>query len=181
MSTRQAIYDEVLAIDPLDALEAHTRREVLAWIDSGVELCRTQKPATPPRHLVSYVVLVDGDYVLLVDHIKAGLWLPPGGHVERGEHPRATAAREAMEELGLEAIVVHDAPHFLTSTTTVGSTAGHVDVSLWYLLTGDRHATLAHDGSEFHDATWFHHDMIPYPRTDPQMHRFIKKLYGEPQ
>lgn len=177
-SMRRHIHDEILAIAPLDDMEAGTKRDVLAWIDSGVELCRTQKPATPPRHLVSYFVLIDGDYILLVDHIKAELWLPTGGHVEPDEHPRTTTSREAMEELGVEAIFVQEAPLFLTSTTTVGITAGHVDVSLWYLLRGDRHATLTYDKSEFRDVRWYHHDMLPYPHTDPHMHRFMKKLEG---
>ena len=39
--------------------------------------------------------------VLLVNHINAGLWLPPGGHVEPDEHPAQTASREALEELGI--------------------------------------------------------------------------------
>ena len=46
------------------------------------------KPATPPKHLVSYVVPTDpetGD-ILLVDHRNAQLWIPPGGHVDPGEH-----------------------------------------------------------------------------------------------
>ncbi|MEU4312510.1 NUDIX domain-containing protein [Nocardia sp. NPDC024068] len=33
--------------------------------------------------------------------IKAGLWLPPGGHVEPDEHPARTACREVAEELGI--------------------------------------------------------------------------------
>lgn len=41
--------------------------------------------------------------VLLMDHKKAELWLPPGGHVEPGENPRETVRREAKEKLGIDA------------------------------------------------------------------------------
>jgi 8-oxo-dGTP pyrophosphatase MutT (NUDIX family) len=40
---------------------------------------------------------------MLVDHIKAGCWLLPGGHVDDGEDPRVTVVREAEEELAIAA------------------------------------------------------------------------------
>src|ERR1044072_5276694 len=101
---RSAMRAEVASIVPFDSLERGHCEDALAWIDSGAELCRVQKPATPPKHLVSYFVLVDHhqDHVLRVDHKNAELRLPTGGHVEPGEHPRATVARELREELELE-------------------------------------------------------------------------------
>ena len=88
---RDRIRAEIQLIDPLDRLEEETIREVLEWIDSGADLCRIEKPATPNKHLVSYFAVIDGDSVLLVDHINAQKWLPTGGHVETNEHPRETA------------------------------------------------------------------------------------------
>ena len=88
---RAEIREEVELIQPLDALEQESKLDVLSWIDSGAELCRLEKPATPPQHLISYFAVVDGDHILLVDHINAELWLPTGGHVDPGEHPRDTA------------------------------------------------------------------------------------------
>ena len=70
---------------------------------------------------------------LLVDHKKAELWLPPGGHVDPGEDPQETFRREAMEELGIDAEFLFDKPILLTMTKTVGYVAKHTDVSLWYL------------------------------------------------
>ena len=67
---------EIELIQPLDGLESDHLARTLKWLDSGVEICRLEKPDNPPKHLVSYFLLVDGDYVLLVDHINAGLWLP---------------------------------------------------------------------------------------------------------
>jgi len=97
---RAAIRRELEFIDPLDALERQHRDAALAWVDSGAPLFRTERPATPPQHLVSYFPVLDGENILLVDHRNARLWLPPGGHVEQGEHPRETVAREIREELG---------------------------------------------------------------------------------
>src|SRR5882724_2297024 len=106
VTIRSAIRREVASIEPLDELEKIHQADSLAWIDSGASLCRTAKPATPPKDLVSYFAVVDGDNILLVDHKSAQLWLSPGGHVEPGEHPRETVVRELKEELGL--VAAHD-------------------------------------------------------------------------
>jgi 8-oxo-dGTP pyrophosphatase MutT (NUDIX family) len=163
---------------PLDDLERRHIDATLEWIESGAELCRMVKPATPPMHLVSYFVLVDRERrsLLLVDHKNASLWLPTGGHVEPGEHPADTVRRECREELGIEASFIHPEPFFLTVTTTVGATAGHTDVSLWYLLDGDATRELQFDRDEFHSIQWFDLDNTPTDRTDPHMQRFVRKL-----
>lgn len=175
---REATRAEIAVIVPLDEQERLTQVEVLQWIDSGQELCRLKKPATPPKHLVSYFAVVDGDFVLLVDHINAQLWLPTGGHVEPGEHPRDAALREAKEELDLNGEFLLDRPILITSTETVGISKGHTDVSIWYALKGDRKQALQYDHSEFKAVRWFHRDDIPMHRTDPEMARFLRKLYA---
>ncbi|HEX4972969.1 MAG TPA: NUDIX hydrolase [Steroidobacteraceae bacterium] len=173
---RSAIRQEVCSIEPFDDIERAHIAHALAWIDSGAELCRMEKPAAPPKHLVSYFVVVDGEHVLLVDHKNARLWLPTGGHVEPGEHPRDTAARELREELGLDLIDPLDAPLMLTSSKTVGITAGHTDVSLWYVVTADRGVPVEFDAGEFHGVQWFHFDEAPLARSDPHLDRFLRKL-----
>jgi 8-oxo-dGTP pyrophosphatase MutT (NUDIX family) len=173
---RDIIREEVASIEPFDALEHAHRADALAWIDSGAPLCRTEKPATPPKHLVSYFVLVDRDHVLLVDHKNARLWLPSGGHVEPGEHPRATVARELLEELRLELSEPGRAPLMLTVAETVGVTAGHTDVSLWYVIDADRRAAIKFDRAEFEAVRWFHFAEAPVSRSDPHLSRFLGKL-----
>ena len=173
---RSAIREEVASIEPFDALERAHCEDALAWIDSGAELCRIQKPATPPKHLVSYFVLVDHDYVLLVDHKNAQLWLPSGGHVEPGEHPRTTVVRELGEELGLELSEAPGSPLMLTASETVGVIASHTDVSLWYVIDADRRHALKFDREEFHSVHWFHFAEAPISRTNPHLLRFLGKL-----
>ncbi len=178
MDLRAIIADIVRAIPPGDALEQTHIATTLAWIASGAPLCRTHKPATPPLHLVAYFVLFDSaaQHLLLVDHRKAGLWLPSGGHVEPDEHPAATVERELWEELQLESRLFFPQPIFLTVTQTVGATAGHTDVSLWYVLRGDCQQLLHYDREEFHQVAWFPLDRLPHERTDPHMARFVQKL-----
>lgn len=105
---RTVIRDIVARVDPLDTRERVDVADVLGWIASGAELFRRAKPDVPDKHLVSYFVVVDRARrsLLLVDHRKAGLWLPTGGHVEPDEDPRETVVRELAEELGSQAAAV---------------------------------------------------------------------------
>ncbi len=173
---RAGVRAEIESIAPLDAVEAVHRDDALAWVDSGVELIRQAKPATPPKHLVSYFAVVDGDSILLVDHKNAQLWLPAGGHVEPGEHPRQTVARELQEELGFAASHAIGAPLMVTCTETVGLTAGHTDVSLWYVVQAKRTQPLVFDADEFNRVQWFNFAEAPFDRSDPHLRRFIAKL-----
>ena len=177
---RKQIRDECLSITPCDLREQQDRALALAWIDSGAELCRLAKPATPPMHLVAYFAVVDGDHVLLVDHRNAQLWLPPGGHVEPGEHPRTTVARELVEELGFEAPHAIGAPVFVTVSGTVGLGAGHTDVSLWYVIHAQRGQAIVFDEREFTEVRWFAFDEVPLSRAEPHLARFLAKLACSP-
>jgi 8-oxo-dGTP pyrophosphatase MutT (NUDIX family) len=53
------------------------------------------------RHFTATTFIVDGGKVLLHRHARQGLWLPPGGHIERDELPHLAALREVEEETGL--------------------------------------------------------------------------------
>lgn len=161
-----------------DELEAEHKALILHWIASGAPLFRVQKPDVPKRHLVSYIVLVDmaRQKIFLGDHRNAGLWLPCGGHVEPDEDPQTTARRELMEELRLPASFLFERPFFVTVTRTIGVDAGHEDVSLWYVLSGDLTRQVWFDESEFRDVAWFGFDEIPLDRCDPHFERFMRKL-----
>ena len=164
-----------------DELEAEHRALVLDWLAGTDDVYRRVKPATPDQHLVSYVVPRDPDdgAILLVDHVNAGLWLPPGGHVEPGEDPRVTAEREIGEELGLDGSGVSREPAFLTVTRTVGIDAGHTDVSLWYLLPCRRDQQLMPDAGEFHRVRWWGRSELSSAdprRFDPHFFRFLRKI-----
>lgn len=57
-----------------------------------------------PKVAAGVIVTLDDEVVLLKRGIEPGMgkWVFPGGYVDRGEQVQAAAAREAMEEVGLE-------------------------------------------------------------------------------
>jgi len=181
---REVVRSIVADIVPFDAEEVSHQTDVIRWIDAGSDIFRTIKPATPPKHLVSYCVLVDTDArrILLVDHREAQLWLPTGGHVDPGEHPASAASREIAEELGIKPSfhpTTGDAPLMVTVTRTVGMSVSHTDVSLWFAFEGSTDMALRPDAGEFVDTRWWPLDEVvhaPGTRFDPYLPRFVNKL-----
>lgn len=172
----------VAAIRAFDQTERDHQAAALAWLRGTDDIYRRAKPATPPVHLVSYAIPVHPrDWrVFLVDHRLAGLWLPPGGHVEPGEDPAATAARETREELGLDAEFFQAEPALVTMTRTVGPSQGqHTDVSLWYVLAGYPGMPMTLDEREFAGGRWWTLAEIAATdpgRFDPHLSRFLAKV-----
>jgi 8-oxo-dGTP diphosphatase len=181
-ATAHDIADLVRGIHPHDGLEVDHQGLALAWLACTDDLFRRVKPATPSPHLVSYFLPIDtaARRLLLVDHRRAGLWLPPGGHVEPGEHPLRTVAREGSEELGIEVepLFPTGRPSFLTWTATVGPDS-HIDVSLWYLLRGDACRDLQWDRREFASIRWWSPAEVRRAEVtpvEPHLHRMLDKL-----
>ncbi len=182
-ATPAGLADLVRRIAPWDDRERDHLASAAAWIASGAPLYRTGKPDIPATHLVSYFVVLNEDrgQLLLVDHRKARLWLPTGGHVEEGEDPWLAAVREAREELTMQAepsALAGDRPFFLTVTRTRGPRQ-HTDVSLWYLLRTDATTVISYDEAEFAAIRWLTPPQVlaePADTLDPHLHRFTEKL-----
>jgi 8-oxo-dGTP diphosphatase len=191
----QAIKDQirrlVSSIIPYDQIEQHHIDDVCAWIAEGAPIYRIQKDAIPPKHMVSYALVVDPvrEKMLLFDHKKAQRMLPAGGHAEINEMPFHAAQRELREELGLtlESYTPDnrpaEVPFFVSVTGTVGTSEPHTDVSLWFVFILDSTSHLRVDGDEFDkefDAFhWLFYDEIlalPIEKLDPHIHRVIRKI-----
>jgi 8-oxo-dGTP diphosphatase len=184
---RDDVTELLSEISPFDGVEASHRDAAIAWVGSGVGIYRVRKPDVPPKHLVSYILLLDvaAESVLLVDHRNAGRWLPAGGHVEPGEDPFVTAERELAEELCVSAelaVGLSSNPLFVTETMTVGHDSGHVDVSLWFVFVGSASDHFAFDERELNAVRWWTFAEVLNARAeslDPHLQRFMAKLRGE--
>ena len=169
----------------MDDVESEHLAQARGWLHGTTDVTRRIKPDVPSPHLVSYIVPVDrqAGAVFLCAHRLAGLWLPPGGHVEAGEHPAAAAAREAVEELGQPVTPSSDPwrPLFLTWTRTRGA-GQHIDVSLWFQADEQVDARYDADDREFSDARWWAFDELldaDPAAFDPHLGRFVTKVVGD--
>lgn len=63
------------------------------------------------RHFTATTFIVYNKKVLLHPHKKLGIWLPPGGHLDRDELPEVAALREVKEETGLD-VELYQAPSY---------------------------------------------------------------------
>lgn len=137
---------------------------LLRWqIDQGHAL---DSRDTFPGHVTTsaYVLSPDHSQILLIDHVVIGRWLQPGGHWEEAESFHASAAREALEETGVQGLRLHpwhegsDAPFVIDSHDVPGKPSrgepAHVHHDLQYLFLADPAAPLVAQIEEVHAAAW---------------------------
>lgn len=121
---------------------------------------------TFPGHLTTSAFVLSPDHaqVLLIDHVVIGRWLQPGGHWEAAEHFHLSAAREAIEETGLQGLRLHpwhqggDLPFTIDSHDVPGKPSrgepAHIHHDLQYLFLADPALPLVAQVEEVHAAAW---------------------------
>jgi 8-oxo-dGTP pyrophosphatase MutT (NUDIX family) len=102
-------------------------------------------------------LLTERDRVLLVRHTYGERWWDmPGGHIERGEPPAATAQRELHEELGLEV-----EPEALEPVTVLDGSLYHRRDDLHVFRVELSSPQLAVAAGEIAAARWFERAALP--------------------
>lgn len=93
--------------------------------------------------------------VFIVHHKKSGLWLSPGGHVDKGETILEALNQEIDEELGVKNFFKETPPPFLLTITPIENPIQpckvHYDV--WCLVLTDG-GNFNVDPREFHNTKW---------------------------
>lgn len=104
------------------------------------------------RHFTATTYVVHDDATLLHDHKRLDLWLPPGGHIDRGELPHEAAVREVHEETGLDVELVAETEDIPSETSRSLPQPAHLQLS----------DINVYDGVATHQ----HVDFIYYARAD---------------
>ena len=87
-------------------------------------------------------------------HKRLNLWLQPGGHIEKDEHPSAGALREAQEETGLHVRHPESGAVFFHLDVHPGP-RGHTHLDLRYLLLAEHLEAPAPGAEESQEVRWF--------------------------
>lgn len=90
------------------------------------------------KHFTASALIMHDNKVLLVNHVKLGVWLYPGGHIEDNETPDETVVREVKEETGLGVTIISDMDNSL-SDEKMDVSSLHLPYAFLCELVGDHY------------------------------------------
>ncbi len=132
-------------------------KDVADYFLKRLEEGKLTKDENPTSHFCIYFLPYNAKTkkVFIVDHKKSGLWLAPGGHIDKGEELMQTLNREIREELGVADKIKNKIKPFLLTITPINNPVQkckeHLDI--WYRFQTDG-SEFNVDFEEFHDVKW---------------------------
>jgi 8-oxo-dGTP pyrophosphatase MutT (NUDIX family) len=169
MNSLEGLRNQIGRITPVDAREARSiaaTLERLTWpgdcFDEGQNAL----------HLTASSFVVSSRGVILHRHRRLGIWVQPGGHVDRGEGPEQAVLRETLEETGL--VARHRDPVNLFHVDVHPGPRGHTHYDLRYVVEapGDDPAPEADESPE---VFWFDFEAAQ-ERAEPSLRHALAKL-----
>ena len=177
LGIRESYIQAISAISPYDEAEQRDIETTLLWLKASEHL---NKPHNMEEHLGVFAIVLsqDREHTFLLNHRKAKLWLPPGGHVDLGQRLHECALMEVEEELGMkEPKLLTEVPVFHTRTHTQGMNAGHIDVTSWLLIEGDPESTYQIQAKEASQSGWYNIKELLRTGELSNLHRGFKKIF----
>jgi 8-oxo-dGTP pyrophosphatase MutT (NUDIX family) len=132
-----------------------------------------------PGHFTGSALVVNGDgsRVLLHHHRKLDKWLQFGGHCDGDEDVLRVARREALEESGIEGLIVASERPFdldIHEIPARGADPAHFHYDVRYMLIAPEAAALVLS-DESHDLRWFAPEELEPLALDGSLRRMIGK------
>ncbi len=148
------------------------------WARLGI--AATRRTTYDPGHFTASALVLSPDRsaVALVHHVKLGIWVQPGGHIEADDvDAEAAARREVAEEVGLSELTplglidvdVHAIP-------ARPDEPAHRHYDLRFGFVAATSGIVAGDGTS--EAHWVTRDDLDGHRPDAGLRRAVTKLLG---
>jgi 8-oxo-dGTP pyrophosphatase MutT (NUDIX family) len=145
--------EAITPVDEREILSIEKTLERLSWPDDPFS------ESGNSHHVTSSAFVVSSRGVILHRHLRLGIWVQPGGHVDDGEGPEVACCREVLEETGL--VGVHQEPPLLFHVDVHPGPKDHTHYDLRYILSAapvDPNPPLG----ESPDVFWFGFDEAPH-------------------
>jgi 8-oxo-dGTP pyrophosphatase MutT (NUDIX family) len=159
---------------PVDEREAEAIPRMLAELD---RLPRPFDRHADPVHVTASAIVVGPRGTLLLKHMRLGVWMQPGGHLEPGEELDAGALREAEEETGLALAHPPPGPRLIHVDVHPGG-RGHTHLDVRFLLTAPSDGDPRPPPDESQDVRWFGWDEA-LATADPALRGALRALRAE--
>jgi 8-oxo-dGTP pyrophosphatase MutT (NUDIX family) len=145
----------VAARTPVDERE---RGSIERFATELARLARPYDEFADPVHVTGSAIVIGARGIVLHLHKRMGLWLQPGGHVDPGETPAEAALREAIEETGLELVLVDPTGATIAHVDAHDGPKGHCHLDVRYLVAATTAADPTPPPEESQDCRWFDWD-----------------------
>jgi 8-oxo-dGTP diphosphatase len=131
--------------------------------------------------------LIHNDRVLLIHHKKLGMWLPPGGHIDRDETPDEAVEREFREELNLKVEILNRSripmegnvkkQLALPLHVNVHNVGDHEHCCFFYACRTKSPEKIKLNKKELNDFKWFSLDELNQKYISPDVRNIAKKAF----
>ena len=172
--------DQILTFVPQNEQEQRDKQELLAWLDSGIDIYSRRCNAA---HLTAsaWVVSPDREKVLMAYHNLYNSWAWLGGHADGMEDLQAVAAKEVGEESGLTELTPLGNGIFSLEILTVDGhekhgryVPSHLHLNVTYLLEAEEDQPLRVCEAENSGVAWFSLADALSASTEPW---FVERIY----
>ena len=174
--------DEIACYQPVNEQEEKDKIQLLAWLDSGLELYSRNCNAA---HLTasSWIVSPDRKQVLMAYHKLYNSWAWTGGHADGERDLCAVARREAMEETGIDGLKLLSPGIFSLEILSVDGhekrgqyVSTHLHLNVTYLFEADPGTPLRCKPDENTGVAWIPIEDLPKKVSEPW---FLERIYSK--
>lgn len=179
---KEKLTEQIRSFVPFNEQERFDKAILLQWLGTDADIITRENPVA---HLTAsaWVVTPDRKQVLMAFHNLYNSWAWLGGHADGDWDLQAVAAREAMEESGIQEVrPLGDAPVSLEILTVDGHEKRgnyvpcHLHLNVTYLFEADPGAPLRVKPDENSRVGWIDVEDIPNKSTEPW---FVERIYSK--
>ncbi len=166
---------------PFDQNEAKYRDEIVRFVSSCQRNWWTRTNTAGHVTGSAWILNSARTHALLLHHVKLGLWVQPGGHLDDSDASPATGAmREALEETGIAGLTFASDALFDLDIHSIPARAGGDFVEPAHLHYDARYLIIAPDAeiqisAESFDAKWIALDVLAQPSQERSIARMAEK------